>query len=85
MRANTRLDAESRRKLEWLAEACGETTTAVLKDAIAARYDQLRKARSAADILHATGFVGLGAADTDVSSDDKSLIGEDLSRKHHTR
>lgn len=86
MRLNARLTEEDTRKLEALERATGQNTSGVVRAAIGRYFDELcGPGRSARDSIFASGLVGCGEAEADLSTTYKSRLGEGLGRKHGHR
>ncbi len=81
MRVNARLDAESRRQLEFLLEATGAGVSDILKASLAHYYSQVRAER-APSWARLTPYIGKhGSSRNDVSTRTKELLTEALEAK----
>jgi predicted transcriptional regulator len=86
MRLNARLTEELARKLESLEKATGQSTSSVVRVALERYFDDLcGPGRSARDAILASGLVGCGEAEADLSTTYKQRLRESLGRKHGHR
>ena len=85
-RINARIDDALARDLEEIRAITRESTTEVLRSAIALYRASLEsRGRRAAEILLATGFIGSGDGPTDLSSTYKSELTKSLEQKLRQR
>jgi hypothetical protein len=82
-RINARLDAEVGRKLAYLCERTGHSTTDIIKASISAYYDQVRGQCSPAGLLG--GFIGCAEGDPDLSVRYREELTRSLTRKGQRR
>jgi len=81
-RINARIDDALARELEEIRAITSESTTEVLRSAIALYRASLEgRGRRAAEILFATGFIGSGDGPTDLSSTYKGELTKSLEQK----
>jgi predicted transcriptional regulator len=86
MRLNARLPEELARKLEALERATGQSTSNVVRSALERYFDEIcGPGRSARDAILASGLVGCGEADADLSMTYKSTLREGFGQKHGHR
>lgn len=82
-RINARLDNEHMAKLEKLKSQMHTSTTEILKMAIDDLYEtQLNQKQAKLQALLESDFVGCAEAEVDLSSNYKSYLNADLSKKH---
>jgi predicted transcriptional regulator len=83
-RINARLDPELARKLEAVQQATGQTTTEVLRAAIARAYEEHVRDEGAnvvRDAFARTGFVGCAEGPADLAEGAKRYLTEGLAAK----
>jgi hypothetical protein len=86
MRINARLDESRSQKLEFLAHTTHLSTSEILKQALDLYYEQVRSRRPApAEVLKATGFIGCGEAEPDLSERYKEEVKKRVAAKHDHR
>jgi predicted transcriptional regulator len=86
MRLNARLPEELVRKLEALERATGQSTSNVVRAALERYFDEVcGPRRSTREAILASGFVGCGEAEADLSATYKARLHEGLGRKHGHR
>ena len=86
MRINARLDEDRSYKLRFLLQATNQKISEIVKRSIDVYYEQIQNTRRRpAEILNASGFVGCGKADPDLSATYKRRLGESLAAKHDHR
>ena len=85
-RINARIDDGLERQLDEIRAITNESTTEVLRSAIALYRASLEgRGRRAAEILLATGFIGSGDGPTDLSSTYKRELTRSLEQKVRQR
>lgn len=85
-RINARLDADHRRKLEFLRERTQAGTTELVKRGIDAYYLQVKsEEESARSIFKKTGLIGCAVGPGDLSQRYKELLSTGLANKHGSR
>jgi len=85
MRVNARLDAESRRQLEYLLEATGSGVSDVLKASLAHYYSQVRANRTPR-LTHLFACIGKpGSGRRDVAARSKELLTDAIAAKTSAR
>ncbi len=86
MRRNARLTEELTQKLMALERATGQSRSDIVRAALE-RYldDACQPGRSARDAILASGLVGCGEAEADLSRTYKSRLHEGLGRRHGHR
>jgi hypothetical protein len=83
-RINARLDEEHARKLEALRRVTGQTTTEVLRAAIARAYEEHVRDEGASGVRDAfarAGFVGCAEGPADLAEGAKRYLSEGLAAK----
>ena len=81
-RINARIDDALARELDEIRAITSESTTEVLRSAIALYRASLgERGRRAADVLAATGFIGSGSGRADLSTTYKSELTRSLDAK----
>jgi len=78
-RINARIDPDVARKIRYLCDATGKTTTEVLKASIDAYYDAVSREGSPATVL--ADLVGCAEGPRDLAADYKRYLAESLGRK----
>ena len=86
LRLNARFPDELARKLEALERATGQSTSNVVRAALERYFNEVcGTGRSARDAILASGLIGCGEAEADLSATYKSWLREGLGRKHGHR
>jgi predicted transcriptional regulator len=86
MRLNARLTEELTRKLMAVERATGQSRSDIVRAALEHYFDDACvPERSARDAILASGLVGCGDAESDLSTTYKSLLHEGLGNKHGHR
>jgi predicted transcriptional regulator len=83
-RLNTRVDDELAAKVDQLRKLTGKNSSAVIKAALEAYYEQVSStvaARGAKVALQRAGFLACAQGDPNLSRDSKRVLGESLRRK----
>ncbi|HYD49703.1 MAG TPA: ribbon-helix-helix domain-containing protein [Terriglobales bacterium] len=81
-RLNARIDDELAEKLAVLQRRTGKNVTEIVKESIAAYYEQTRGGpERALHQIRESGFVGCGESDADLSSTYKQRLSELLGKK----
>jgi predicted DNA-binding protein len=78
-RLNARIDAELARKVRYLRQRTGQSTTEVVRRSIEAYFEDVRALARPADLLHE--FVGCAKGRRDLSTRYKDLLTQSLSKK----
>ena len=84
-RINARLDDETASRLERLQEKTGKSASAILKEALRQYLDSVEGPARPYDALLASGFIGSGTGEPNLSTDYKRILTESLARKHGSR
>jgi hypothetical protein len=83
---NARLTDELTRELVAHERTTGQSRSEIVRAALERYFDDARpSARSASDAIDASGLVGCGEAETDLSATHKSRLRESMERKHGHR
>jgi predicted transcriptional regulator len=86
MRLNARLPEELARKLEALERATGQSTSDVVRSALERYFSEVcGQGHSSRDAILASGLVGCGEAEADLSATYKLRLSEGFGRKHGHR
>lgn len=78
-RVNARIDSDLARKLEWLKQRTGKSSTEVIKASVEAYFERVKSQQKPAEMLR--DFVGCAAGDPDLSERYKSYLTQSLNRK----
>ncbi|HEY4159979.1 MAG TPA: hypothetical protein VGM29_17830 [Polyangiaceae bacterium] len=81
-RLNARIDPELARKVKYLQEQAGQTTTQVVRESIEAHYNRVRAQEAPGALL--ADFVGSGSGSRELSANYKGLLTESLRKKVST-
>lgn len=85
MRINARLDEHSQQDLEYIREVTGQAVTDIVKQALAAYCDQLKRQKPHGEKMAAvlaSDFVGCAEGPEHLSTDYKDFIHQGLKDKH---
>ena len=86
MRLNARLTDELSRKLLALERMTGLSRSEIVRVALERYFEETPvPGRSVRDAIHASGLIGCGEAEADLSGSYKSRLRESLERKHGHR
>lgn len=86
MRINVRLTDELARELTALERATGQSRSEIVRAALERYFDDARSSgRTAIAAIQASGLVGCGEAETDLSGSYESRLRESLARKNGDR
>lgn len=79
-RLNARVDAELARKVKYLRERTGASTTEVLRTSVEAYYEVVKRAERPASLL--VDFIGCFEGPEDLSENHRTLQAEALATKY---
>ncbi|MDN5870040.1 MAG: hypothetical protein L0H73_04895 [Nitrococcus sp.] len=86
MRINARLDEDRSRKFGYLQQISGAGVSEIVKLAIDAYYDRMKRTcGDAAALLSKSGFVGCGCGPAGLSQDYKEELARAMGTKHGDR
>ena len=86
MRVNARLSNELGKKIEALEQAMGQNTSGVVRIAIERLYNAIcTSGTTSRDAIVASGLIGCGEAEPDLSVSFKARMQEGLGNKHGHR
>jgi hypothetical protein len=86
MRINARLDEDSAAQLEYIRKTTQQNLTDIIKHSVELYYRELQlKQQDRNQRLLESDFVGCGAAEPELSTRYKSILSEQLARKHDHR